>query len=179
MLVGGRSLRFGRDKLLEPLENGDRMVDRPIRALRDAGLAPVTLVGRCSPLVRERGDHTLDDSYPNMGPMGGILHALESLGCDILVLAGDLPNITAHEVRALVHAAESTPEALLIRACNEPCVAIYRTPLIALIKRRLAAGELSLMQLVDKPDLLEVDLPEASLRNVNTVSALREATESR
>ncbi len=179
VLVGGKSRRFGRDKLREPLPNGDRLVDRPIRALREAGLAPVTLVGRCAPEIRERGDHAIDDAYLDMGPIGGILHALEVFGCDIFVLAGDLPNVTSREVRAIVEASERAPEGLVVRARNEPCVAIYRVCLTRRIRHRLAAGELSLMHLVDSEKLVEIELASGSLRNVNTVGALNEAMENR
>ena len=49
VLVGGKSRRFGRDKLREPIgeSRAEWLVDRPIRALREVFGARVAVVGEC------------------------------------------------------------------------------------------------------------------------------------
>ena len=177
VLVGGRSTRFGRDKLSEPLPNGDRMIDRPIRALRDALHAPVTLVGNCAPEVRSRGDAMLDDGYPGVGPLGGILHALQVLRCDVFVLAGDLPFIEPGDIRQIADAALLMSEARVIRARGQPCIGIYRFSLVERLGARLRSGDLSLMSVAYGRELGELDVPLRNVRNVNTPDALNELME--
>jgi molybdenum cofactor guanylyltransferase len=134
VLVGGASRRFGRDKLLEPLEHGDRderLVDRAVAALRGVFGARVAAVGRCDPAVAARFDRVIEDRYPGMGPAGGIVSALLQTGGPVFVLAGDLPGITVAAVRAVCEVSRSplAARALAVLAYStalEPCVGLYR-----------------------------------------------------
>lgn len=171
VLVGGRSTRFGRDKLREPLEGGGWLVDRAVEALRAATGRAVTLVGTCDPEVARRGDAHLEDAHAGQGPAGGLLTALDRLG-DVIVLPGDLPRVLAPALAPLLRAAEAQPSTLAIRARGEPLVAIYRRALAPRIAARLAAGRRSLHDLVAGDELFEVDVPEDALVNANTPAAL-------
>lgn len=177
VLVGGRSTRFGRDKLREPVSEG-WLVDRAIAALREATCERVTLVGACDPEIAARGDGALHDAHPGHGPAGGILTALEHFGADVLVLAGDLPCIRPENVRALIEAARTAPSALVVRARGdrpEPCVAIYRAPVASRLLERLRGGRRALIDVVDASELFEVSFRESDLANANTERDLREA----
>src|SRR5438552_9917188 len=125
VLVGGRSTRFGRDKLREPLGEG-WLIDAPIRALREVFGSPVAAVGECDPDVAARFDRIIPDLHPGAGPIGGIVSALKSAGKAVFVLAGDLPRITPGVVRAVAGAAETNPWAWAVMAQGargkvEPC----------------------------------------------------------
>src|SRR5262245_59553696 len=76
VLVGGKSTRFGRDKLREVVGDG-WLVDRPIAALREVFGARVAVVGECDDEVAQRGDRVITDRFPGVGPIGGIVSALE------------------------------------------------------------------------------------------------------
>lgn len=119
VLVGGRSRRFGRDKLREPVAgaagagglaspSGPWLVDRPVAALRVVFGPRVAAVGECDPQVAARFDRIIDDRHPGAGPIGGIVSALaaageaEGDGGAVFVLAGDLGAITAAEVRGVL-----------------------------------------------------------------------------
>lgn len=90
VLVGGKSSRFWRDKLLEPLPDGQPLVTHPINILRAIFGPRVALVGQCDPRVTAIGDRTIADPYPGVGPAGGIVAALESCKSAVFVHSGDL-----------------------------------------------------------------------------------------
>jgi len=148
VLVGGKSTRFGRDKLREPLGNGDWLVDRPIAALREVFGPPVAVVGECDEAVARRGDVVIADRYPGVGPIGGIVSALESGEAAgwtaVFVLAGDLVRIGAGQVRAILEAARKDPGAWAVLGETdrvEVCVGVYRAEALSSLKRRIAAGD--------------------------------------
>lgn len=171
VLVGGRSSRFGRDKLREPLAGGEWLVDRAIAALREATGRPVTLIGPCDPEVAARGDAWLDDAHSGQGPAGGLLTALEQLG-DVFVLAGDLPRVVPSALAPLIAAASEAPDALVVRVRDEPLVAIYRRALAPRLAARLAAGRRALHDLAAEHERIEVEAPESALVNANTPAVL-------
>ena len=77
VLVGGKSRRFGRDKLREPWGSDGRvLVQYPIEALRGVFGRRVKLVGACDPTVEQLADGVIADLHPGVGPMGGIVSAL-------------------------------------------------------------------------------------------------------
>ncbi len=175
VLVGGRSERFGRDKLREPVsaDGLEWMVDRPIRALREVFGACVAVVGNCDPAVAARADHAIRDRYPGTGPAGGVLAALEHYGTDVFVLAGDLPNVTASAVRTLLDAAAATSSAagvwVVLASSNgvQPCIGLYRQAVRVHLAERVHGGNGRLFDLAPPGRLLLVPIPEQEVVNVN------------
>ncbi len=179
VLVGGASRRFGRDKLREAIgpTGNDWLVDVPIRALREVFGPRVALVGDCHPDVAARGDLTIPDRYPAVGPAGGILSALEWSGHDVFVLAGDLPCMTAAVVRTIVTAAlEQHASAWTVLADAdglEPCIGLYRQAVRATLAERVREGRSSLHDLVSAALLQKVPIDHRAAWNVNTPAALK------
>ena len=179
VLVGGRSRRFGRDKLREPLgaDGAEWLVDRPIRALREVFGARVAVVGECHADVAARADLQLRDDYPGMGPAGGILAALEQSAGDVFVLAGDLPDITASAIRAIVDVASAVKarDAWVIMAEADglqPVIALYRQAVRRHLEERLRSGVRSLHDLAPADRLVVVPINRELVRNVNTTEEL-------
>lgn len=171
VLVGGQSLRFGRDKLREPVGPGglEWLVDRPIRALRDVFGGRVALVGACDPDVAARADLVIPDRYPGVGPAGGILSALEHSAGEVFVLAGDLSGITSASVRAILVAASGSDAWIVLGAAGgvQPCIGLYRQVVRPLFVERLLAGRRSVHDLVSAERLLLVPIGVDEARNVN------------
>ena len=111
VLTGGRSSRFGRDKLLVSTRDGLLLIDHPIAALRSVFGPRVAIVGQCDSSLSARADRVIDDPYPGVGPIGGIVAALESTSRDVFVLAGDLPGIESGHVRQIFDIAKVSPNA--------------------------------------------------------------------
>jgi molybdenum cofactor guanylyltransferase len=181
VLVGGRSRRFGRDKLREHLPDGAYLVDRPIRALRAVFGPHVALVGECHADISSRGDLVIDDGYPGVGPIGGILSALEAGDAGVLVLSGDLPAITAQAVQEILRGAEQFPDAWAVLATSsgagstlrlEPCIGLYRQRCTPLLRQALAGGHRSLHDLVPREHLATVEIAAAATANINTPGAM-------
>lgn len=174
VLVGGRSRRFGRDKLREPVEDG-WLVDAPIRALRAVFGPVVAAVGACDPEVAARFDRVIEDRYPGAGPAGGVLSALQATGGAVFVLAGDLARITEREVRAVMAAAAGAPTAWAVMACGsrpEPCIAVYRPAMIPVLEARLGAGRRSLHDAALAERLATAPIDATAAVNVNTAADL-------
>ena len=93
---------MGRDKAL--IEVGSRALARiAADALADAGAVEVMAVGGNAGALEALGLRVVPDRWPGEGPLGGLITALEAATQDtVVVLACDLPGVTAEAVRALV-----------------------------------------------------------------------------
>lgn len=177
VLVGGKSSRFGRDKLKEPFA-GRMLVERAIDAVRRV-TGSVALVGACAPEIAAQGDLVLPDAWVGQGPMGGILTAIEQLESDVLVLAGDLPTITERTLEEVLTTAEARADAWIVRAKGEPLIALYRREVAPTIRARLALGRRALFDLAPDDRLVEVDVDRNEVLNANTPLELARAARLR
>lgn len=173
VLVGGRSRRFGRDKLREVVDATDNawLVDRPIAALREVFGPRVMLVGDCDPALLTRADGVIVDAYPGQGPMGGILSALEASPACVFVLSGDLATITPGSIRRVLEGAEQRDEqTCCILASSgqvEPCIGLYLQSARPLFERALREGQRSLRQVLPAARVLQVPIAPGHAVNVN------------
>jgi molybdopterin-guanine dinucleotide biosynthesis protein A len=91
------------------------------------------------------GYPVLPDRSPGVGPVGGIESALSYTAADWnLVLACDMPGISAEFLRGLLDAAERAGAAALVPASPsgrlEPLSAVYHRRCLATLRRALEAG---------------------------------------
>lgn len=177
VLVGGKSTRFGRDKLREPWgDDGRVLVQRPIDALRDVFGRRVLLVGECHPSIVPLADGVIRDLHPGVGPMGGVISALEHGRAPVFVAAGDMPGIDAATIRALLTALVESPGALAVFAADDrphPALAIYCPESLATLRDRLARGERALHSALPREAVVLVPCDQRVLANVNSQSDLR------
>lgn len=111
VLAGGRSSRFGRDKLAEPID-GEPLLWRPIRALAAAGCAEVVVVlapdapEPALPLDVAVPVRFARDPEPFGGPLVGLHAGLVAVpGRLALVVAGDQPDLRPALLRLLAERA--------------------------------------------------------------------------
>jgi molybdopterin-guanine dinucleotide biosynthesis protein A len=178
VLVGGRSVRFGRDKLREPIGEG-MLIDIPLAALRGVFGAPVAVAGVCHADVAARADLVIEEVEPGRGPIGGIVAALEhEMGIDgAFVLAGDLASITTAEVKVIWVEAERHEGAWAVLADSghlEPCIGIYRCAALPALRERLATDRRSLHDALPPERVVRVKVEAERVRNVNVTSDLEE-----
>jgi molybdopterin-guanine dinucleotide biosynthesis protein A len=178
VLAGGRSRRMGRDKALIE-RNGVSLLEQAFRladALTDGARVSV------------RGDQVLDperrrfpqvvDRYRDMGPVAGILSALQAEpGADWLVMACDLPNLDRGTLGFLLE--QAPPDAPLtayrsaVDGLPEPLCAIYRSGSEALIAPFVERGIFCPRKILIQNDAVLLDLPDSNaLLNVNTPGEL-------
>jgi molybdenum cofactor guanylyltransferase len=126
VLTGGRSSRMGRDKALLPIE-GSLLVERTAERVR-AAAGSVTLIG-----APERYAHlglpVAADLIEDCGPVGGLYTALKIGQADRnLLVACDMPGVTAEFLRELLDAARQSGSACLVPQTESglhPLCAVY------------------------------------------------------
>ena len=154
LLVAGRSSRMGRDKALLTLK-GRRLWRRQRDVLRLAGAEELLLSARPDQAWARRADVcdlVVTDSVPGLGPLAGIVAALEHAAHDhLMVLAIDLPRLPVPWFRKLIADCGPDTGAVGIRAGRfEPLAAIYPRRLLLLARAALARGDLALQPLVNE-----------------------------
>lgn len=180
VLTGGRSRRFGRDKLLEPVGEPPRpLVRAPIEALRAVFGPRVRIVGHADPAVALLADGTIPDALPGTGPIGGVVSALEYLGAAIFVLGGDMPAFTPAHIRLILDASASHTDAWAVLAATssvlQPCAGIYRPAALSTLRSRLDSDRRSLHEALPGDRLATVPISDPrACTNINTPEDLRQ-----
>ncbi len=184
VLAGGRSARFGRDKLAEPV-GGRPLIHHAIDALRTVG-AEITVV--TSPDVGQAVPsdcRVVHDPRPFEGPLAGVAAGLASLDPTVervIVVAGDMPTLVPAVLTSLVAAIEGHDAAALADDDGPrplPMV-VRRTVAAAAAIRLLDRGERRLRALLAELDVVvipssawRVDDPDAdTLRDVDVPADL-------
>lgn len=181
VLSGGKSQRMGRDKALLERDGQSQL------AFMMALLEP--LVERV--FVSTRDDQQDDserrqfdqivDRYDNMGPLAGILSAMDAhADVDWLVVACDLPNIGAETIRHLLDKRSCDhPFTAYVSSHDglpEPLCAVYRSGSLDTIRPFADEGIHCPRKILIRSDtcLLE-QLDPASLDNINTPDDLADS----
>lgn len=171
VLVGGRSRRFGRDKLRAHWGSEGRiLVQHPIEALRGMFGRRVKLVGACDPAVLPLADGVIPDLHPGIGPMGGIISALSQWPESIFVLAGDMPSFRGEEIAQILQVARMHPGAHAVCAFTDrlhPCAAVYTQHARPLLEASVSRGDYKLLCALDPIEVLSVPVAPEAARNVN------------
>lgn len=171
VLVGGKSTRFGRDKLREPVgESGELLVQRPIKVLRQTFGPRVKLVGECHPDIVPLADGVIADEHPGIGPMGGILSALSVWGGPICVLAGDMPHVAHTDVLNILQAAEQAAGPIAVLAETDRthmCAGVYFPSALPMLQCRQDQGDYRLAGAIPTHLTQTVLWRAASAANVN------------
>jgi len=144
ILAGGASQRMGRDKAWIDVR-GQPLLLRAVATARRAGADKVLVSGR------RGGDYTrvdcpvLFDARAGRGPLGGIERALRVMNSPLLlVLAVDLPNMTATFLRKLVlRCDERTGVVPTWRDELEPLAALYPKRCHAIVLEALREDRLA------------------------------------
>lgn len=181
VLSGGESKRMGRDKAL--LERDGQSQLAYIATLLEDHVDRVfvsTREGQKDESERRRFEQVVDH-YDDMGPLAGILSAMEDYpAVDWLVVACDLPNIDAATLRELLDNRSSQhPFTAYISSHDglpEPLCAFYRAGSLALLRQFADDGIHCPRKILIRSDthLLEQSDP-ASLDNVNTPGDLADS----
>lgn len=191
VLAGGRSRRFGSDKALYQV-GGRAMVVRVADALRIGGATRVVVVGGDSPAFAALDLDTVEDRWPDAGPLGGLLTALAApvvptvvaaagaVDAVVVVAACDLPFVDGPIVAALLAALRTTAPAAAVADPGrlQPLLGAWRAGLVEpVLAAAFAAGARSMdeaLAALAVAGLAVVPVPVAAglLRNVNHRSDL-------
>jgi len=153
VLAGGRSSRFGRDKLAEPVD-GVPMLGRAVGAV--AGIVDEVLVVVAPGSTRRipDGARPIDDARAYEGPLAGVDAGLAATDAGVvLVIGGDMPSLVPAVLRRLLAALDDpSVDAAVLEAGgrHRPLpMALRRAPAIAVTATLLASDERRLRALRD------------------------------
>jgi molybdenum cofactor guanylyltransferase len=180
ILAGGRASRFGgRDKSLLVVD-GRTIFDRQVDELSQIA-SEILLVGTARPSESRPGVIAVADRYPDRGPLGGLHAALAAARNETVVaVACDMPYVSAPFL-AYLAASVGGPQGIVAVVPRtergyHPLCAAYSRAAIEPIERRLAAGRLTMtdlladvrLRVVPTEDIVRFGDPHQLLTNVNT-----------
>jgi molybdopterin-guanine dinucleotide biosynthesis protein A len=143
-VAGGASRRMGRDKALLPWGDGD-LLGHALSRLR-ATVPEVRVLCGHAPRYTDRGVPVDVDPLPGLGPLGGLLAALEAAaGGAALLLAVDLPLVPTGLMARLVSFSQAWDAVVPVSPRgSEPLCALYGPSCLPAVRGRIAAGELTM-----------------------------------
>ena len=181
ILSGGQARRFfGRDKSrLVAGADGRTILERQLDVLAPLAqqIVIVTSHARLPDFAKFAGISVVADHYPGEGPLGAVLTALESVDpLDVLVIAGDMPDISGPFVRALMAMHERGAHDVTAAESSrgvEPLAAIYGRAAYPVLRASFASGERALHRAVRLVRLGVMPADETNFRNINAPEDLR------
>ena len=149
VLAGGQSTRMGRDKAFLEID-GQPLVARLAMVVEEAA-GSATIVGdpqRYGAL----GFHVIPDGIAGLGPLGGLLTALENTKTAWnLVVACDMPGLTVSVMLRLVLAIPTAGQAQCIVPVSEqgmePLCALYHRDCLDAVRRAITSKRLKMRDL--------------------------------
>lgn len=176
VLAGGKSVRYGRNKAIEPFR-GKRLIDIAVEGLHTV-CDPVIVVANELELFMDLDAMLVRDFIPEQGPLGGIYTALLSSPNEwVFVRATDMPFFVP-ELVMLMDAAKDRHDAVVPFQGGrpEPLFALYRRRCIPVIADLLEGNERKVtaiyrkvrMRRIEEPEWRAVDPEGLSFKNVNT-----------
>lgn len=142
VLAGGASKRMGTDKAFIKTDD-TTLLQSTVSALYGAGASSVVVVGGNGQKVQRLGLSHVVDSWPNQGPLGGIITALRNTSAaTVAVLACDLTRPSAEAItavrRILGEADVSVP---VVDGQAEWLHAVWRRTAVEKLEHSFTAGE--------------------------------------
>jgi molybdopterin-guanine dinucleotide biosynthesis protein A len=177
ILVGGQARRFHGQVKAELAIGPQTILTRQLAAIRAAGIDDVLIVGRWMGAPVPHARH-VPDVVDGGGPLAGLYSALlVATTATVLILAGDMPFVTAPLLRRLATPATGD-EALVPKTAGRwhPLCASYQRSVALRIKPRLDRGALRVTDALAEMQVHELsgdaltalDPAGTLLANVNT-----------
>jgi len=178
VLAGGKSTRLGRDKAAELLL-GVPLLQRVLDGL--SGLAAERVVvrraGQELPRLTTPGVVTLEDAFPDSGPLGGVCTGLASIEAGTaIVVACDMPLLQPALLAALLRLAGGVDAVVpLSDGLPQTLCAVYARSCLPAMRDQIESGDYTLSHVLAKlrtrylqpEEWRRFDAEGASFHNVN------------
>jgi molybdopterin-guanine dinucleotide biosynthesis protein A len=166
VLAGGRSSRFGRDKLAEPVD-GQALLDHAIAAVRAMADEIVVVATPDAEPPLPEGIALAHDARPFEGPLAALDAGLAATTADrVIVVGGDMPTLVPAVLGRLVAALGDDASAAILEVRGPRPIlplALTARPSRAAVRRLLDRGERRLGAVLDVLELRVV--PESDWRS--------------
>jgi molybdopterin-guanine dinucleotide biosynthesis protein A len=153
LLAGGKSSRMGKDKA-EILVDGEPLWFRQLELLRQTQPVEILISGLADGPYAAAGYPIVTDELPDQGPLGGISSVMAKAAAEwVLVLAVDVPFVTAEFLRCMVHQGVQTGKGIIPIHSDgrlEPLVAVYPRAALPHARANLHAGDRKLANFIQR-----------------------------
>jgi molybdopterin-guanine dinucleotide biosynthesis protein A len=187
ILAGGRARRLGGRDKSQLVIDGRTILDRQLHVLHRIA-DRVVIVANEPARFAGLGVPVFGDLVPDAGALGGIYTALALANDPVLVVACDMPYLTAPFLTRVMGAAHDV-DIVVPRAADgyHPLCACYGQACVDPIRQRLDAGVLKVLDLFDDVHVRTIDPVEIAafdpdgllLLNINTPDDLARAERGR
>jgi molybdopterin-guanine dinucleotide biosynthesis protein A len=184
VLAGGRSSRFGRDKLAETV-GGRTLLDHALDAVVPLAAEVIVVRRPGDDAPAPAGTRVIHDPVAFEGPLVALRSALgQAIHETVLVVAGDMPEPSRAVLALLIGELDDpTVEAVQLRDADRPRplpLAVRREPARSAVDRLVSAGERRLRALpaalrtlvIDETTWRPLDPDGRTLRDVDTPADL-------
>ncbi len=166
ILAGGKSKRFGEDKLKLEFQGKTflEIIISKISSMSD----DYFVVGRRLPYIK-----SCDDFFEIKASIVGIYSALKCSKYDyVLVLAGDLPLLSSDLLKYLSSKISKDYDIIVpvVRGYYEPLVAIYSKKIMSELFKMIDSGDLKVSNLYKKFKILEISEEKLKVYDKNLYS---------
>tara|TARA_R110001592_G_scaffold308763_1_gene582766 strand:- start:3343 stop:3900 length:558 start_codon:yes stop_codon:yes gene_type:complete len=157
ILMGGQSTRMGSDKAFVQWQ-GQTLLEKAIDHL--SGITEDIYLSVNAEQYDLLHDEyaCIQDRYPDKGPLGGILSALEILKEDLIVLAVDMPNLSAACVKDLIGASKdsSTITCYQYKQAIQPFPSYWPVQLLPKLEQTVLNNHLAMIKFIvaQQPNLI-------------------------
>jgi molybdenum cofactor guanylyltransferase len=185
VLAGGRSLRLGKNKILETL-GGETLIERVVECLAPISnqIIVATIQGQQLPRFKHHVEIVFD-TYPGKGSLGGLYSGLKAArSFHSLVVAADMPFLNQSLLTYMMEMASDFDVVIpRVEGFIEPLHAVYSKRCLETIETQMKNGQLSIryflshvkVRYLDKDELERFDPEHLSFFNINTAADLEKA----
>jgi len=184
VLAGGRSSRFGRDKLIEPVD-GRPLLERAIEGVQTLATDVVVVAAPDAELAVPDGVRVVHDPVGFEGPLAGLATGLgETTEEIVVVVGGDMPTLVTAVLESMASGLDDPAIAAVVLAHDGrprplPMV-VRRAAALAAARSSLEGGDRRLRALVEalstlvipEDTWLRLDPEGATLRDIDTPADL-------
>ncbi|MEE2789422.1 MAG: molybdenum cofactor guanylyltransferase [Myxococcota bacterium] len=170
ILIGGAARRLGGMAKGLININGRTVLQHQLSQLRPR-CVDTFLVGKAHPDYETVGLPIIPDVFVGRGSPGGVHAALHYADSPwVLILACDMPNITASMLdRLIAHRRHGDVIMYRCEERNQPLVSLWRTSLVATLAQRLKSGGCNFQTFLEGIPVRYLDHPQpAAFANLNT-----------
>ena len=176
VLAGGKSIRMEEDKGLALLRHRP-LVSYVLNTLAELQI-PTGLI-TANDAYKQFGLPMYADTLTGLGPLGGLLTALENARKpNILLLGCDMPFLQSKTIRFILeHSEDGKVNACLTNGLVNPLLSIYPQSLLAAVKQQIETGKYKMQEFISGRshhliDLDEESIPAVTLTNINSKDEL-------
>lgn len=176
LLAGGRSSRYGKQKLFESY-HGEPLYHQSIVAMQNAGISSIYIVTNPELAPAFQNHPVIIEEQPHGGPLRALHTAMENLSADsfewLQVLAGDVPYVGGGIVSSILQTAKEhvTPDIVLPTTGGrfQPLHAAYHMRCLPSLRELIFKKESSMKALYDTVRTYQLPFPadHPSFININ------------